>query len=118
MNIDSVAGSRYFVTFIDDYSRYTTVYMIKHKSQVIEKFKEFVLFAEKLTGKSVKRLKTDNGGEYTSNEFDQFCKQRGIEHEFTVPYTALQNGVAERKNRTIIGTVLSMLYDTGLPLNF
>ena len=118
MNIDSMGSSRYFVTFIDDYSRYTTVYMIKHKSQVTEKFKEFVLFAEKLTGKSVKQLKTDNGGEYTSNEFDQFCKQRGIEHEFTVPYTSRQNGVAERKNRTIIGTVLSMLYDTGLPLNF
>ena len=74
MNIDSVGGSRYFVTFTDDYSRYTAVYMIKHKSQVIEKFKEFVLFAEKLTRKSVKRLKTDNGGGYTSNEFDQFCK--------------------------------------------
>ena len=57
MNVNSVGGSRYFVTFIDDYSRYTTVYIIKHKSEVLEKFKEFVEMAENITGCRIKALR-------------------------------------------------------------
>ena len=61
-------------------------------------------------------LRSDNGGEYTSKEFTAFCAQEGITRELTVPYNPQQNGVAERKNRTIVGAARSMMHDQGLPL--
>ena len=123
MNVNSVGGSRYFVTFIDDYSRYTTVYMMKTKDEVFDKFKEFVTLAENLTGEkvkclSLKKLRSDNGGEYTSKKFDDYCKDNGIKREFTIPYSPQQNGVAERMNRTILEAVRSMLYHANLPHMF
>ena len=108
MDLPSVGGSRYFVTFIDDYSRYTTVYMMKQKSEVLAKFTEFVNLVENQTGlkvkrlnienQTVKRLRSDNGGEYVSNDFERFCTNRGIQREPTIPYSPQQNGVAERMN--------------------
>lgn len=68
MSVNSVGGSKYFVTFIDDYSRFTTVYFMKHKSEVIEKFKEFVELVENLFEKHVKSLRSDNESEYESRE--------------------------------------------------
>ena len=118
MNVTSVGGSRYFVTFIDDCSHYTTVYMLKKKSEVLDKFKEFVESSERLIGKQVKKLRSDNGGEYISEEFAEYFKSRGILHEVAVPYTPQQNGVAECMNRTIIDTVRSMLHHGNLPLSF
>ena len=118
MNIASVGGSRYFVTFIDDYSRYTAVYMMKNKSEVFQKFKEFVALSENSTGKRVKRLRSDNGGEYASEEFLKYCKMHGILKEDTIPYTPQQNGTAERMNRTIMETVRSILHHAGLPTCF
>jgi hypothetical protein len=78
MSVNSIGGSRYFVTFIDDYSRYTHVYFIQRKDQVLEKFKEFVTLARNLTGKQVKTLRTDNGGEYCSKEFNSYLKQKTL----------------------------------------
>eukprot|EP00794_Sanderia_malayensis_P002050 gene2050-biopygen1853 len=118
MNVQSIGGSRYFITFIDDWSRYTKVYMMKNKGEALDKFKEFVNLAENLTGQRVKVLRSDNGGEYGSKEFIEFCKSRGIKKEATTPYTPQQNGVAERMNRTIIESVRSMLHKAGLPLTF
>ena len=100
------------VTFTDDFSRYATAFFIKHKSEVLSKFMEFVNMVEKQTGQTVKKLNileqddvkvihSDNGGEYTSSNFVKFCTERGILHEFTNAYTPQQNGVAERLNRII-----------------
>ena len=93
--------SRYYVTFIDDYSRYTSVYFLKNNSEVLEKFKEFHTYAANITGKRVKILRSDNGGEYTSKEFESYLKKNGIVHQLSVPYNPAQNGVTERMNRTI-----------------
>ena len=60
--------------------------------------------------------RSDNGGEYTKGEFDDFCASEGIKHEFTIPYTPQQNGVAERKNKAIVGATRAMVHDQGLPL--
>ena len=68
--------------------------------------------------KNVKSLRTDNGGEYTSNEFKKYCTEKGIFREFTNPHTPEQNGVSERLNRTIIETVRSMIFHAKLPLSF
>ena len=118
MSISSLGGSRYFVTFIDDYSHYTQVYFIKHKSEVLEKFKEYVNHVTNATGKQVKVLRSDNGGEYCSKEFTSYLKEKGIAHQLTVPYTPQQNGVAERMNRTLVESARSMMSHAALPTNF
>ena len=129
MQVESKGGSRYMLTFTDDYSRYSTVYFIKSKNEVLSKFMEYVNSVDKLTGRhitklnilseeDVKVLRSDNGGEYTSNSFAKFCTEKGISHQFTVPYCPQQNGVAERMNRTIMEGARSMLYHAKLPLEF
>ena len=118
MSVNSMGGSHYFVTFIDDFSRFSHVYIIKHRSKVLEKFKEFVELTENLIGYGVKALRSDNEGEYESNDFIRYCKKKGIKRDDTIPYTPQQNGVAECMNRTIMETVRSMLFHANLPLSF
>ena len=117
MSVPSVGGSLYFITFIDDFSKYVWVHVIKKKSDALEKFKEFLALTENQTGKKLKRFRSDNGGEYFSGEFDTFCDARGIFREPTIPYTPQQNGVAERMNRTIMDNVRALLYHGNLPLS-
>ena len=123
MQVPSHGGSRYVLTFTDDYSRYTTVYFLRNKSDTLFKFKEYVGLMQNHTGHKVqnlniKTLRSDNGGEYTSNNFDKFCHENGISRQFTNPYCPEQNGVAERFNRTMIESARSMLYHAKLPLQF
>ena len=118
MSVNSVGGSTYFVTFIDDYSRFTTVYLMKHKSEVLEKFKEFVELVENLFEKRVKSLRSDNESEYESREFEEYCKSKGIKKDDTIPYTPQQNGVSERMSGTIMETTRSMLHHAALPSSF
>ena len=91
---------------------------MKHKSEVLEKFKEFVELVENLFEKRVKSLRSDNEGEYESREFTEYCKSKGIKKDDTIPYTPQQNGVSERMNRTIMETTRSMLHHAELPLSF
>ena len=114
----SLSGAEYFVTFIDDKSRYVWVYVMKHKSEVLEKFKEWKAIVENSIGMKVKTFRSDNGGEYTSREFKDYLKKEGIHHEFTIPKTPQQNGVAERMNRTLVESVRAMLADSKLPKRF
>ena len=95
----SLSGMRYMVTFIDDFSRYVWVYFQKEKSETFSKFKEFKSAAEAETGEHIQSLRTDNGGEYTSDEFFKFLQSHRISHQFTCANTPQQNGIAERKNR-------------------
>ncbi len=111
----SLGGSQYFLTFTDDYSKYTHVYLIKHKDEVFSRFKSYQRLAEKETGHQLKALRTDNGGEYTSREFTSYLQQEGVDHQFTVPKTPEQNGVAERLNRTILDKARTMMADVSLP---
>lgn len=110
MQTESIGGSKYFVTFIDDYSRCCKVYFMKQKSEVFNKFKEFEKTFSNECREKVTRLRTDNGGEYTSKEFQEYLKAQGIHHETTVPHTPQQNKVAERKNRTLIEAARTMLF--------
>ena len=70
---------------------------------------------ENQTGRKIQALRSDNGGEYTSKEFDEYCRQEGIRRQLTVPYTPERNGVAKRKNRSIVGIARAMLHDQSLP---
>lgn len=118
MNVDSVGGSKYILTFTDDYTRYVTAFFIKSKSEVLSKFMEYVAMMENETGLRVRSIRTDNGGEYTSQCFKKFCSDKGIAHQLTNPYTPEQNGVSERLNRTLVESARSMLIHAKMPLKF
>lgn len=111
-------GSRFFVTFTDDYSRASMVYFMQRKSEVFEKLKEFVAMAEARHGKRLAKLRADNGGEYVSNELKAYCKERGIELSFTVPYNPEMNSIAERLNRTLEEKARTMLIASGTDPKF
>ncbi|KAJ0726248.1 putative RNA-directed DNA polymerase [Helianthus annuus] len=117
-SVASPAGSRYYVTFIDDSTRKVWVYFLKHKSEVFDKFKKWKAAVELETDLKVKCLKSDNGGEYVSKEFIDYCAERGIRMINTVPGTPQQNGVAERMNRTLCERARSMRLNAGLPKMF
>jgi transposase InsO family protein len=102
------------VSFIDDYSCKTWVYFLKSKDEVLGKFKEFKALVENLFERKIMLLRSDNGREYTSNEFGSFCRDAGIKRELTAPYNPQQNGVAERKYRTIMEAVKTMIHDQDL----
>ena len=113
MGTESVGGSKYLVTFIDDYSRCCKVYCMRNK--VLEKFKQFEGTYTNDCGQRIGTLRSDNGGEYFSKAFVDYLKVKGIRHESSVPYTPQQNGVAERKNQTLIESARTMLAHAGLP---
>lgn len=110
----TIGGAKYFITFIDDFTRKVFVYLLKNKSDAVEKFKEFKNFAENQTGKKIKVLRTDNGTEYCNKNFDVICEESGIQHQTSNVHTPEQNGVAERANRTIIERAKCMLFDADL----
>ena len=114
MQTESIGGNRYFVTFIDDFSRYTAVYFMKRKSEVLNKFKEFEAKTTNWAGCRIKTLRTDGGGEYTSDEFQRYLKMKGISHDMSMPYSPQQNAVAERMNRTLVEAARAMLVHSGL----
>ena len=94
-------GYRYWVNFIDDYSHFKAVHLLKQKSETLAAFKQFKAWAENVTGAKLGTLRDDKGGEYISGEFEAFCIERGIQRQHTVRNRPQQNEVAERSNRTI-----------------
>ncbi|KAJ1518934.1 hypothetical protein ONE63_011456 [Megalurothrips usitatus] len=98
----SLNRSKYFITFLDDHSRYSEVGIMKKKSEAFENFKQFMAKAERLQNLKLIALQTDNGGEYTSQEFSTFLSEKGIERRLSIPYTPEQNGRAERLNQTLL----------------
>ncbi len=118
MHVTSFGGARYVVTFTDDFTRYTVVYFLKMKNEVFAKFLEYKALMEKQTSKQIKTLRSDNGGEYISNAFNDFLRANGIRHETTVPYTPEHNAVSERLNRTLVEKARTMLADSSLPLEY
>lgn len=117
MNVESLGGSRYFVTFIDDSSRYTETVMLRKRSDVLKAFRNYKRRVENQTvcGLCIKKLRTDNGREYLSNDFKKFLEDEGIARQLSMEYTPQQNGVAKRANRTIVEMARCMLQQSGLP---
>src|SRR5664279_2153084 len=118
MSTTGRCGYDYFITFTDDLSRYGYVYLMKHKSEAFEKFKEFHNEVDNQLSKKIKFLRSDRGGEYMSQEFDSHLKSCGIVPQLTPPGTPQRNGVSERRNRTLLDMVRSMMSQTDLPLSF
>nr|GEZ59887.1 retrotransposon protein, putative, Ty1-copia subclass [Tanacetum cinerariifolium] len=108
----------YFITFTDDYSRYGYVYLLKHKHEVFETFKVFKSEVENQLEKAIKAIRSDRGGEYISQEFKDYLKACGIVQQLTPSYTPHHNGVSERRNRTLLNMVRSMMSLAILSLSF
>ncbi|KAK8676479.1 hypothetical protein V6N13_142053 [Hibiscus sabdariffa] len=102
MNTQARGGFQYFITFTDDFSRYGYIYLMRHKSEALERFKEFKNEVQNQHGKSIKALRSDQGGEYLSQDFDELLKECGIISQLTPPGTPQWNGVSERRNRTLL----------------
>jgi transposase InsO family protein len=107
-------GKRYFLTFIDDSTRFCYVYLLKTKDEAFNYFKTYKAEVENQLERKLKRLRSDQGGEYFSNVFNEFCVEHGIIHERTPPFSPQSNGIAERKNRTLTDLVNVMLSTAGL----
>ncbi|KAK1433672.1 hypothetical protein QVD17_10587 [Tagetes erecta] len=109
INPMSNGRKRYVLSFIDDFSRKAWCYLLAEKSEAFECFKIFKRKVETETGSIIKTLRTDRGGEFTSDRFNSFCKEHAIKRQLTNAFTPQQNGVAERKNRTVMNMVRTLL---------
>ena len=118
MSTLSLNGSRYFLLFIDDYSRMCWVYFMKEKSEVFCIFKRFKQLVEKQVDKQIKILRTNNGGEFALREFNSFCEIEGIQFQLIIPYSPQKNGESEQKNRTVMEMARCLIFEKDLPLKF
>ncbi|KAL8110234.1 hypothetical protein AgCh_026086 [Apium graveolens] len=112
---ETASGKRYFFLLVDDFSRYMWVYFLHNKSEALNAFKIFCSLVERGPSKKVRVLQTDRCGEFMSKEFNDYCGKTGIKRHFTAPYTPQQNGVIERRNRTVVEMSRSCLKDMKLP---
>ena len=98
----TLGGKRYFLLFVDDYTCMIWIYFIEHKFDDFSYFIQFKAFVEKQSGHSLKILRIDCGKEFNDQRFIKFCKEHGIKKELPIRHTPYQNGIAKRKNRTIV----------------
>ena len=115
LSSDARGGYKYFITFTDDFSRYGYVYLMRHKSESFEMFKSFQNEVQNQLGKAIKALRSDRASEYLNQEFDDHLRTCGIISQLTPPGTPQWNGVSERRNRTLLDMVRSMMSPTDLP---
>uniref|UniRef100_T1IKU9 Integrase catalytic domain-containing protein n=1 Tax=Strigamia maritima TaxID=126957 RepID=T1IKU9_STRMM len=111
---ESKGGAKYYVSFVDDYSRWIKTYVMKSKSQVIDCFKDYIGYMKRLTGAKIKRLRSDNETEYCNDKLKQICKTHNIKHEVTNIYSPHMNGVAKRFNRSAIETLRATIVDDNM----
>ncbi|GJR97877.1 putative ribonuclease H-like domain-containing protein [Tanacetum coccineum] len=116
--VSSLMHKKYCLVVTDDYSRFTWVFFLTTKDETSEILKNFIKEIENLVDKKVKIIRSDNGTEFKNKVMDDFCREKGIKREYSVARTPQQNGVAERRNRTLIEAARTMLADSKLPTTF
>ena len=116
--VQSYKGDKYTMLFVDDYSRMMTIMFLKQKSDAFQMFKWFLARVEKETCKSLKCLRLDRGGEFTSNEFEMFYNDRGIKRQTSAPRTPPQNGIVERRNRYIMDYARTLMMEKNVALKY
>ncbi|GJU53084.1 putative ribonuclease H-like domain-containing protein [Tanacetum coccineum] len=116
--VSSLMHKKYCLVVTDDYSRFTWVFFLATKDETSEILKNFIKEIENLVDKKVKIIRCDNGTEFKNKVMDDFCREKGIRREYSVARTPQQNGVAERRNRTLIEAARTMLADSKLPTTF
>ncbi|KAK2385091.1 putative mitochondrial protein [Trifolium repens] len=118
MQVESLGGKRYVLVVVDDFSRYTWVNFIREKSDAFDVFKELCIQIQREKCSNVVRIRSDHGREFENSKFDDFCAAEGIKHEYSSPITPQQNGIVERKNRTIQESARVMLHAKNVPYHF
>lgn len=108
------SGNRYIMTLIDDFSRYTVVYLLRKKSEAASKIKEYVRWVKNVFGRKPLVIRSDGGGEFMNRDLQAFYESEGIKAQFTTPYSPQQNGVAERKNRSLQEMAICLLADANM----
>ena len=111
----SKGGNRYIFVLVDDYTRFTWTLFLKSKDQAFECFKSLVPQLENACKRKLRAIRSDNGLEFVNSEFNEYCRERGIEHNFSSARTPQQNGVIECKNRTLEDMARTMLLASKLP---
>ncbi|KAI3814270.1 hypothetical protein L1987_19020 [Smallanthus sonchifolius] len=114
----SIGGKSFCLVVTDDFPRFSWVHFLGTKDETADILQYLILSLESLCKLKVRRIRSDNGTEFKNNLMELFCLKKGIRHEFSAPYTPQQNGVAERKNRTLIETTRTILLDAKLPVTF
>ena len=118
MDIRARYGAQYFITFIDDFTRFGHVYLISHRYEALDCFKSYSALVENQLNIKLKSLRTDRGHEYLFDLFKTYCDEKGIARQLTIPYTPQQNGVVERRNRTLLDMIRSMMAQAKLSISF
>ena len=118
MNKKARHGASYFLTPIDDYSRYDYFYFLSHRHEALDYFKRFVVEVENKHEKGLRTLRTNRGREYLSYQFKEFCEEKGILRHLTIPRTPQQNGVSEIRNKTLLDMTRTMMEQANLPISF
>ncbi|GJT81781.1 putative ribonuclease H-like domain-containing protein [Tanacetum coccineum] len=116
--VSNLMHKKYCIVVTDDYSRFTWVFFLTTKDETSEILKHFIKEIENLVDKKVKIIRSDNGTEFKNKVMDDFCREKGIKREYSIARTPQQNGVAERRNRTLIEAARTMLADSKLPTTF
>jgi hypothetical protein len=111
----TIGGRKYYVTFTDDFSRYTRLELLRTKDETLDAYKTFAAWAQTQHDVKIKRLRSDRGGEYTGNDFTKYLKEQGTERRLTTRDTPQHNGVAESLNRRLLERVRAILHHSQLP---
>lgn len=118
MQTKTPSGNRYVLTFIDDYTRFTTVYLLQNKSDVFDKLKEYIKLVQTMFMKPPKIIRSDRGTEYTDSRVVKYLKDEDTQIQYTTAYSPQQNGIAERKNRTLVEMARCMIIESKLDNSF
>ncbi|WVZ49158.1 hypothetical protein U9M48_000535 [Paspalum notatum var. saurae] len=116
--VASVSGKWYVLVVVDDFSRFSYVFFMELKDEAFGFFRDLVLRLRNESHKAMRAIRSDNGGEFRNFRFENFCRDLGLEHQFSSPYTPPQNGVVERKNRTLVEMARTMLDEYRTPRRF
>ncbi|KAM1941804.1 hypothetical protein ACFX13_029341 [Malus domestica] len=117
-SISSVSGYRFYLLIVDEFTKYTWLFPMKYKSEVFSLFVSFKAYVENMTGNTIKVLRSDSGGEFTSSQFNSFLSRYGIFHQYSCPHTPEQNGCVERKHRHLTETARTLLASSRVPHQF
>ena len=118
IGVESYSGEKFFILFVDDYSRMMIVMYLREKSEAFEKFKWYLARVEKEIGKILKFLRSDRDGEFISNEFNNFCIKRGIKGQVSTPRTPEQNGVTKRRNKYIMDCARNLMIEKNIAIEY
>ena len=114
----SINGFKYYVLFIDHFTKFTWIYLLKSKSEVFAKFVQFKAMIENQFSARIKTFRSNGGGKDTSTKFKTYLSQQGIIHQISCPYTPQQNGLVEKKHRHLIKTIITLLSHASLPSSY